>query len=48
MTVTQNKFSSQSFGTCDEPKVEIIQYDDYLHSYGHDAPSNIRYLLAGR
>ena len=27
VTVTPNKFSSQSLGTCDEPKVEIVQYD---------------------
>ena len=26
MTVTQNKFSSQGLGTCDKPKVEIVQY----------------------
>jgi hypothetical protein len=26
VTVTRNKFSSQGLGTCDEPKVEIVQY----------------------
>jgi len=26
VTVTRNKFSSQSLGTCDEPKVKIVQY----------------------
>jgi hypothetical protein len=26
VTVMRNKFSSQVLGTCDEPKVEMIQY----------------------